>query len=65
LLSYAFGFGLPIILVGIFTTQILNVFKRYSTFMGYFNIFAGIFLIILGVLVFTNNVGLLMRILQF
>lgn len=57
LLSYALGLGLPFLLVGMFTTQAVNLINKSSTVLKYFNIIVGILLLILGVLVFTNKLN--------
>ena len=55
LLTYSLGLGLPFLFVGLFSGQAINLINRSKSFLKYFNIFVGILLIILGVLVFTNN----------
>ena len=55
LLTYSLGLGLPFLFVGLFSSQAINLINRSKSFLKYFNIFVGILLIILGVLVFTNN----------
>ena len=57
LLSYALGLGLPFLAVGIFTTQATNLINKSATVLKYFNIFVGILLLILGILVFTNKLN--------
>lgn len=59
LLSYALGLGLPFLLVGAFTAQALRLINKYQRFMKYFNLVVGILLLILGILVFTNNLTLI------
>lgn len=57
LLSYALGLGLPFLLVGMFTTQAVNLISKSSTVLKYFNVIVGILLLVLGVLVFTNKLN--------
>ena len=57
LMSYALGLGLPFLLVGLFTGKALNLIQKYNTLFRYFNIVVGILLLLLGVLVFTNNLN--------
>jgi cytochrome c-type biogenesis protein len=57
LLSYAFGLGIPFLLVGLFTEEVMSLVKRSGKVMRYFNIVVGILLLILGVLVFTDNLN--------
>src|SRR3989339_642094 len=55
LLSYSMGLGIPFLLVGLFTAQAVKIISKSPTFLKYFNIIVGILLLILGVLVFTNE----------
>jgi len=57
LLSYAIGLGIPFLLVGLFTTQAINLINKSKTIFKYFNIIVGILLLILGILVFTNDLN--------
>ena len=57
LLSYALGLGIPFLLVGLFTTQAVNIIRKSETVLKYFNIVVGILLLILGILVFTNKLN--------
>ena len=57
LLSYAIGLGIPFLVVGLFSTQALNLIRKNEKFFKYFNIIVGIFLIILGILVFTQTLN--------
>jgi cytochrome c-type biogenesis protein len=58
LLAYSLGLGVPFLIVGLFSSQALVYIQRYGKFLTYFNIIVGIFLIILGVLVFTQTLSL-------
>src|SRR3989338_6241503 len=57
LISYALGLGLPFLLVGIFTSQAINLINKSATVLKYFNIVVGILLLVLGILVFTNKLN--------
>ncbi|MBI2145336.1 cytochrome C biogenesis protein [Candidatus Woesearchaeota archaeon] len=57
LFSYALGLGLPFLIVGLFTSQAAAAISKYQNVMKYVSIVAGIILIILGILVFTNNLA--------
>ncbi len=57
LLSYALGLGLPFLLVGFFSGQAIKLIQRFGRFLKYFNIVVGILLIVLGILVFTNELS--------
>lgn len=59
LFAYALGLGLPFLVVGLFTGQILQVIQKYQKALSYFNIVFGIILIILGILVFTQYLSLI------
>jgi cytochrome c-type biogenesis protein len=55
LLAYAIGLGLPFLIVGIFTEQAMAFIGKSEKILRYFNIIVGILLLVLGILVFTNN----------
>ncbi len=59
LLAYAFGLGIPFLIVGIFTQEITSLIRRYSIILKYFDAIVGILLIILGILIFTNTLSLI------
>ena len=59
LLVYSLGLGIPFLLLGLFSTQATVLIQRSAKFLKYFNIVVGIFLLILGILVFTNNLNLI------
>jgi len=58
LLVYSLGLGLPFLLVGLFSTQAMQIIQKLGRFLKYFNIVVGILLIILGALVFTQTLNL-------
>lgn len=55
LMAYAIGLGLPFLLVGLFTEKALKLINKSQTFLKYFNSIVGTLLVILGILVFTDN----------
>ena len=57
LFAYALGLGVPFLAVGLFTSQATALIKKYQNVMKYVSIAAGVILIILGILVFTNNLA--------
>lgn len=65
LLSFGLGLGLPFLILSIFTQQLMNWFRRLGKGLRYLQIIAGIVIIILGLLLLTNNIavvsGLLSR----
>lgn len=59
LFAYALGLGVPFLVVGAFTAQATNWIARWGNALKYVNIVFGIILIILGVLVFTQDITLI------
>lgn len=55
LFAYSLGLGIPFLLVGAFMAQARQAIHRLGPLLQYFNYFAGILLILLGILVFTDN----------
>lgn len=58
LTAYGIGLGIPFLVVGLFTNEAIGLLRKSTVILKYFNIIVGIMLIILGVLVFTNNLNL-------
>ena len=54
LLSYSAGFGIPFLIVGLFTSQAADLINRYGRAAIYVNRAFGLLLIILGILIFTQ-----------
>jgi cytochrome c-type biogenesis protein len=59
LLAYAVGLGIPFLLVGIFAGQADGLIRKYAHQLRYVNIAFGFILVVLGVLVFTQSLGLI------
>lgn len=57
LLAYALGLGVPFLLVGFFVSQAASAINRFAYIIYYINIIFGIILIVLGILVFTENLS--------
>ena len=57
LLAYSIGFGLPFLLVGLFVAQASAIINKLGPALKYINIVFGIVLIILGILIFTQNLA--------
>lgn len=55
MLAYALGLGIPFLLAGIFIAQAQGVIQFLAPHLKTINLFFGIVLIILGILVFTNQ----------
>ncbi len=59
LFTYALGLGVPFLIVGLFTAQASVLIARLGDRAKYVNIGFGFLLVMIGVLVFTNNLALL------
>jgi len=57
LLSYSLGLGIPFMLVGLFTNQASKFIAKAGNWIKYANYAFGILLLLLGVLVFTNQLS--------
>jgi cytochrome c-type biogenesis protein len=58
LLSYALGLGAPFLLVGLFTAQAAKWIEKFGGAFNIINRAFGVVLIVLGILVFTQNLSL-------
>jgi cytochrome c-type biogenesis protein len=54
LLLYSLGLGLPFLLSSLALHQFLTLFNRFKRFIRIFEIATGIFLMLVGFLIFTN-----------
>ncbi len=59
LLAYAIGLGIPFLLTGLFASHASDFFSRFAKLLTYLNIIFGAFLILLGILVFTQTLSVL------
>jgi cytochrome c-type biogenesis protein len=59
LLAYAMGLGIPFLITGAFFSQATGIIRSMLKYLRYFNPAMGALLIILGILVFTNQLSLL------
>lgn len=57
LLAYSLGLGIPFILMGIFFSRATRVIQAMSKHLKYYSVIIGALIIILGVLVFTNQLA--------
>ena len=57
LLVYSLGLGIPFILIGVFYSRANRVIRSMSKHLKYYNIVLGGFIIVLGILVFTNQLA--------
>lgn len=59
LLAYSIGLGVPFILMSIFISKSLAFISKAKNYLKYFNLITGSLLIILGLLVASNNLSLI------
>ncbi|MDA7998166.1 MAG: cytochrome c biogenesis protein CcdA, partial [Nitrosopumilus sp.] len=57
LLAYSLGLGIPFILMGVFYSRASRMIRAISRHLKYYNLALGGFIIVLGVLVFTNQLA--------
>ena len=57
LLSYSLGLGIPFILMGVFFSNSTKIISSMTKHLKYYNILLGGLIIVLGILVFTNQLA--------
>ena len=57
LLSYSLGLGIPFILMGVFFSRFTRLIKSMSRHLKYYSVTMGSFIVVLGILVFTNQLA--------
>ena len=57
LLAYSLGLGIPFILMGLFFSRATKVIRSMSKYLKYYSIIIGGLIILLGILVFTNQLA--------
>ena len=57
LLAYSIGLGIPFILIGIFFSKSTKIISSMTKHLKYYNIVLGRFIILLGILIFTNQLA--------
>ncbi len=57
LLAYSLGLGIPFVLMGIFFSRATRIIRSMTKHLKYYNIILGGFIILLGILVFTNQLA--------
>jgi cytochrome c-type biogenesis protein len=57
LLAYSLGLGIPFILMGVFFSRATGIIKAMSKHLKYYSVIIGSLIIILGILVFTNQLA--------
>ena len=53
--AYSIGLAIPFLLTGLFTSTIAGFIRRINKYFSVIDIIAGVLLIVLGILVFTNT----------
>jgi len=61
LLTYSMGLAIPFFLSSLALHQFLVVFNRYKKYIRIFEIITGMLMVIVGVLIFTNNLSVFQR----
>ncbi|HEU4985355.1 MAG TPA: cytochrome c biogenesis protein CcdA, partial [Nitrososphaera sp.] len=59
LIAYSLGLGVPFLITGAFFSQATGIIRRMVKHLKYFNPIMGGILILLGILVFTNQLATL------
>lgn len=59
LLAYALGLGVPFLITGAFFSQATDVIRKMVKHLKYFNPIMGAVLVVLGILVFTNQLSII------
>lgn len=62
--SYSLGIGLPLFITALAVDSFLNYFKKVRAYMYGISVASGIFLVLIGVLIYTNSLTLLTGILE-
>ena len=57
LLAYSAGLGIPFILMGVFYSKSTKIISSMTKHLKYYNIVLGGFIILLGILIFTNQLA--------
>lgn len=57
LLAYSLGLGIPFVLIGVFYSRATRIIRSMSRHLRYYNVILGSFIIVLGILVFTNQLA--------
>lgn len=61
LLAYSMGLAIPFFLAALALHQFLVFFKRFKRHIRVFEIITGIFMVVIGILIFTNSLVLISR----
>ncbi len=58
LMAYSLGIGIPFLIAGAFTARVSGFIQRSGRFLKYFNIVGGALLILIGLLILFNYLGI-------
>jgi len=61
LTAYSLGLGLPFIMTGFAVGSFMRLFEKYRRFIRWVEVAAGLFLVVVGVLIFFDKLGALSR----
>lgn len=64
LLSYSMGLAIPFFLSSLAFHQFLAGFNRFKKYIRMFEIVTGVFLVLVGILIFSNNLSMFQRLLD-
>src|SRR5436309_2997933 len=59
LFSYSLGIGLPLFAIALSVGPFINYFKKIRTYMYGISVVSGVFLILVGVMLYTNSLALI------
>ncbi|MFB5611545.1 MAG: cytochrome c biogenesis CcdA family protein [Nitrosopumilaceae archaeon] len=59
LLVYSLGLGIPFILIGVFFSRATRIIRSMSKHLKYYSVILGAFIIVLGILVLTNQLAVI------
>lgn len=65
LIAYSFGLGVPFVLTAIAIESLSTELKKLNKYLEVISVFSGILMIIMGILIFTNKMGLLSQYFNF
>lgn len=64
LLTYSMGLAIPFFLSSLAMHQFLTLFNRFKKYIRLFEIVTGLFLVIVGILIFTNSMSIFQRLFE-
>jgi len=61
LLTYSMGLAIPFFLSSLAMHQFLVIFNRFKKYIRIFEVITGLFLVLIGILIFTNSMSIFQR----